>query len=170
MPSTLRINFIYMFPETKERFTAASESLGWPYRTLAQQVIQAFFKKHRDFYVEAALKDAEARGMDESDYYQTLRDRSDDDLARYVRGRPGFGVAPLDPVEPIPTGGEFKQKYNTITLSNYNYVLLRVAKVIDADNSSLTQVVSRMVKYHFDHYWVPNYEPQIELDQRCKFR
>jgi predicted DNA-binding protein len=170
MPSTLRINFIYMQPETKERFTAASENLGWPYRTLAQQVIQAFFKKHRDFYVEAALKDAAARGMDEGDYYRVLRDVGEDSLVRYVSGKPGFGPAPLDPVEPIPTGEDFKQKYNTITLSSYNYVLLRVAKIADADGSSLTQVISRMVKYHFDTYWASNYEPQILLDHACKFR
>lgn len=150
-----------------ERFTAASESLGWPYRSLAQQVIHAFFAKHRDFYANAAIKDAAARRMTEEDYYRVLRDKSEEDLGRYVSGRPGFGPAPLDPIEPIPTGEAFKQKYNTITLSNYNYALLRVSRIVDT--APLTQVVSRLVKYHFDNYWDTNYLPQINRDQACKF-
>ncbi|MDB9529611.1 hypothetical protein PN498_26710 [Oscillatoria sp. CS-180] len=151
-----------------ERFNSASEHVGWPYRTLVQQVIHAFFGKHRAFYIEAAIKDAEARGMQESDYYRILRDESEDELNRYISGRPGFGPAPLDPIEPISTSSEFKQKYNTITLSNYNYVLLRVARIVDT--GPLTQVVSRIVDYHFSNYWESNYLFQIERDQACKFK
>lgn len=168
MPQTLRINFIYMKPQTMRRFNEASEHVGWPYRTLAQQVIHAFLAKHRDFYTKAALKDAEARGMNESSYYQVLRDTSEDDLGRYISGRPGFGPAPLDPIDPIPTDSEFRQKYNTITISNYNYVLLKVARIVDT--GPLTQVVSRIVEHHFDTYWESNYFIQIDRDQRCVFK
>lgn len=168
MPNTIRINFIYMEPETRERFTAASETLGWAYRSLAQQVIHGFFAKHKGFYTEAALKDADARGMSESDYYQVLRDKSEDDLSRYVSGRPGFGPAPLDPIAPISTGPEYRQKYNTITLSSFNFCLLKVCRIVDT--APLTQVVSRIVHYHFDTYWETNYLPQIKADQACKFK
>ncbi|MBD2261120.1 hypothetical protein [Pseudanabaena sp. FACHB-2040] len=159
-----------MTPITMERFNAASESLGWAYRSLAQQVIHGFFAKHKDFYIEAALKDAAARGMPEEDYYKVLRDGSEDDLARYVAGRPGFGPAPLDPVEPVPTGPEFRQKYNTISLSSYNYCLLKVCRIVDT--GPLTQVVSRIVRYHFEDsgYWEKNYLPQIAADKACRFR
>lgn len=168
MSRDLRINYIYLEPVTAERFDLASESLGWAYKSLAQQCIHAFFKVNREFYVNAALTDAEARGMTEVGYYMALRDGSEDDLDRYQAGRPGFGATPLDEVLDVATGVENRRRYNVITISNFNFVLLRVARIVDT--GSMTQLVSRIIKQHFERYWEPNYKAQIDLDQACKFK
>jgi hypothetical protein len=168
MSRELRINYIYLDAVTFERFSLASDVVGWAYKSLVQQCLHAFLKAHRDYYVEAALTDANARGMASEDYYQTLRDGSEDDLARYLDGRPAFGATPLDDVPDIATGDENRRRYNIITLSNYNFVLLKVARIVDM--GSMTQLVSRIVSQHFALYWDKNYRVQIDCDLDCKFR
>jgi hypothetical protein len=168
MSRELRINYLYMEERTQERFETACEQMGWAYKALVQQCIHAFFKRNRDFYAEAAIKDCQARGMEESNYYRTLRDESEESLDRYVSGRPGFGSAPLDAVDPVATGDENRKRYGVITLSNYNSVLLKVCRVVD--NGPMIQVISRIVKGHFNDYWDAQYRPQIERDRDCKFK
>lgn len=167
MSQNLRVAYIYMESPTKERFETASDRIGWAYKSLAQQCIHAFFKKHQGFYVKAAKLDYTARGMDESDYYRTLRDGSEDDLKPYLSTRPDFGTAPLAAIPLVKTGEDTRQRYGVITLSDYNLVLLRVCQIVDM--GPMSQVISRIVKLHFDEYWETNYLPQIELDDLCKF-
>lgn len=164
----VRLNYIYMEPETRERFDLVCNELGWQYKQLVSQCIQAFFKVNRNFYIDAGLVDCRARGMLEEDYYRTLRDQDKSDLPAYLTERPDFGVTPLDEVTAIETEKEFLRKYDTLTLSGYNSVLLRVARIVDM--RPLSQLVSRIVKQHFERYWENIYAPQIELDKACKFK
>lgn len=168
MAQEIRLNCIYMDSETRSRFDLACEELGWASKGLVTQCIQAYFKVNKDYYIEAALSDAKARGMAETDYYRILRDASEDDLNPYIAGRPAFGGTPLDPVPAVSTGEDNRKRYNTLTLSSYNLVLLRVARIVDM--GPLVQVVSRIVKQHFDRYWESNYAPQIDLDKACTFK
>ena len=70
----LRINYIYMDVQTSERFKAVSDSLGWAYRSLAQQCIHGFLGKYREFYTAAAQDDYQARGMTGQEYYIALEE------------------------------------------------------------------------------------------------
>lgn len=146
----------------------ACDELGWNKSSIVKQCLHGFLRRDRDFYARAGLLDAEARDMSEEDYFKTLRDGSEDNLARYVAGRPGFGATPLDAIELIPANPEFKRAYNTIGLSAYNYVLLKVAKIVDG--GSMVQVISRMIVKHFDDNWKTAYQPQIDRDHNCKFQ
>ena len=117
------------------------------------------------FYSQAGIKDALARGIEVEEYYRTLRDQGELSLPSYVHGRPGFGVTPLDSIEePEQT---FQRRYNKITLSNYNYVLIQVARIVDT--GPMIGVASKILQHHFDTYWERNYLPQIDRDQRCSF-
>lgn len=167
MPREIRINYLYGTPITWERFDLACEELGWANKSLVQQCLQAFFKKNREFYVKAGYSDADARGLIASDYYRLLRDEPDEALPRYTKGRPGFGVTPLDEVDLVPTDKEGQRRYNVINLSRYNYVLFKVATIVDTGPT--VQLVSRIVQQHFDIYWDSNYWPQIERDRDCRF-
>lgn len=167
MARDIRMNYLYANQTTWERFDLACDQLGWANKSLVQQCIQAFFKRHRDFYAEAALKDADAREMQESDYYRTLRDGAEEDLPRYTKGRPGFGVTPLDPFPFVESDENIRRSYNVITLGNYNAVLLKVARIVDT--GPMIQLVSRILQQHFDTYWETIYEPQIKRDQTCTF-
>jgi hypothetical protein len=165
MSRKIRLNYIYATAETWERFDLACEQLGWANKSLVQQCVHAFFAKHQGFYAESALKDLAAREMDEHDYYRILRDESEAKLPKYVKGRPGFGVTPLDEVDSLDEG--IQRTYNVVTLSNYNSVLLKVARIVDT--GPMVQVVSRIVHHHFETYWETNYFPQIERDKKLIF-
>lgn len=146
----------------------ACTELGWSKAAIAKQCLHGFFRRDGDFYANAALIDAKARGMSEEDYFKILRDGSEEDLDRYIDGRPAFGAAPIDEIAPIPSLSENRRSYNTIGLSAYNYVLLKVARIVDG--GSMTQVISRMIVKHLDDHWEKSYFSQIERDRLCKFK
>jgi hypothetical protein len=64
----------------------------------------------------------------------------------------------------VDTAFKNKRRYGTIALGGFNFVLLRVAQLVDLGPQ--TQLISRIVKYHFDQYWETNYLPQIEFDEQ----
>lgn len=144
----------------------ACRELGWNKSTIVKQCLHGFFRRDGAFYANAGKLDAQSRGMSEEDYFRVLRDASEDDLARYISGRPGFGAAPIDAIAPISQEPEFKRPYNTIGLSAYNYVLLRIARIVDG--GSMVQVISRMVVKHLDDNWDTIYQPQIDKDNQCR--
>jgi hypothetical protein len=153
-----------MDPETMSRYDRACKLLHWSESGLVRQAIAAYFKVHLDYYVECSYRDLEAREMAVEDWYTTLRDKSIEELPRYKRGRPAFGATPLDTISPVDTGFKNKRRYGTISLGGFNFVLLRVAQLVDLGPQ--TQLISRIVKYHFDQYWETNYLPQIEFDEQ----
>jgi hypothetical protein len=164
----LRINYIFAEQQTWERLMLACDELGWNKSAIVKQCLHGFFRRDGEFYADAGIIDAQARGMSEEEYFKTLRDSSEEDLQRYINGRPGFGASPIDLILPINSSVENKRSYNTIGLSAYNYVLLKVARVVDG--GSMIQVVSRMIVKHLNDNWEKFYWPQIERDRLCKFK
>jgi len=164
----LRINYIFADDPTWEKLMLACEELGWNKSTIVKQCLHGFFRRDGEFYAEAGVLDAQSRGMREEEYFKTLRDKSEEDLVRYLEGRPGFGKSPIDEIEPISTESAYKRKYNTIGLSAYNYVLLKVARIVDG--GTMVQVVSRMIVKHLADNWETAYQIQIDRDHRCKFK
>lgn len=164
----LRINYIFADDPTWAKLMLACEELGWNKSTIVKQCLHGFFRRDGEFYAEAGILDAQSRGMKEEDYFKTLRDKSEEDLARYSEGRPGFGKSPIDEIPLISTESAYRRKYNTIGLSAYNYVLLKVARIVDG--GTMVQVVSRMVVKHLADNWEIAYQVQIDRDHRCKFK
>lgn len=146
----------------------ACEELGWNKSTIVKQCLHGFFERDGAFYAKAGILDAQSRGMAEEDYFRILRDGSEDDLARYVAGRPGFGASPIDAIAPVLQKANYKRTYNTIGLSAYNYVLLKVARIVDG--GTMVQVISRMLVKHLNDNWEPVYQIQIGRDRNCKFQ
>lgn len=164
----IRINYIFADDPTWEKLMLACDELGWNKSTIVKQCLHGFFHRDGEFYANAGILDAQYRGMSEEEYFKTLRDAREEDLPRYQQGRPGFGVSPIDAIDPIPTDPDYKRSYNTIGLSAYNYVLLKVARIVDG--GSMIQVISRMVVKHLNDNWETVYQPQIDRDHRCKFK
>jgi hypothetical protein len=163
----LRINYVFAVPEVWDKVELACTELGWSKASILKQMIHGFMYVDGSFYAEAGRKDAKARNMSEEDYFRALRDGNIEDLPRYVAGRPAFGKAPIDDIEPIESNDDNKHRYNVIGLSAYNYVLFRVAQIVDG--GSMVQVVSRMIVKHLADKWETNYLPQIERDKVCNF-
>jgi hypothetical protein len=168
MSRDLRINYVYMDELTYGRFATACEQLGWANKSLVQQCIHAFFKKHQGYYAEAGINDAAARGMEPSDYYDYLWGDREDDLPPYLGQRPDFGSSPISTTPPVAVSPGNKRQYNVITLGDYNCVLLKVAKIVELE--TWPGLISRILSYHFHLYWESNYQPQITLHESKCFK
>lgn len=166
----VRVNYLLCTQDTWDKIELACTELGWNKSEIVKQMLHGFFArdlKESQFYAKAGIADAEARGMTEAEYFRTLRDDKEPQLLPYVSGRPVFGQSPIDTIPPLPTDEDLRRKYNTIGLSAYNYVLLRVAQIVH--DSSFVQIVSRMLVKHLQDSWETSYRPQIERDQNCRF-
>lgn len=161
----LRINYIYMDVQTAERFKTVSDSLGWAYRSLAQQCIHGFLGKYREFYATAASEDCKARNLTEKEYYLALE--KGDELPKYKENKPVWINTPLSKVPAPPNTQANRYRYNTISLSDHNAVCLKVAQIVH--EVPLTVLISRIIKDHFERYWESNYLPQIEMYQQKTF-
>ncbi|MFK8185447.1 MAG: hypothetical protein AB8B99_18885 [Phormidesmis sp.] len=169
-----RLTWIYMDSETKERFQAASD-LGWAYKSLVQQCLGAFFTVHRNFYAIAAKADWEARGMEQTAYYDALQ--AGDKLPEYKGEKPDwsrlkkadgeFYQVPLSTVASPATDKENGQRYNSVTTSRANYASLMVAQIVHG--VPLTTLVSIIVKEHFAKYWDRTYQTQIKMHREKRF-
>ncbi|MEO0769462.1 MAG: hypothetical protein AAFY72_08505, partial [Cyanobacteria bacterium J06649_4] len=146
MARDIRINYLYASEATWQRFDLTCDYFGWANKSFVQQCIQDFFDSHRAYYVEAALKEIDARQVEETTYYQVLRDASEDALPRYQKGRPGFGITPLDDFPFVEAEQTIKRRYNVITLGNDSAVLLKVARIVDT--GPMVQLVSRILEQH----------------------
>lgn len=163
----IRINYILATDENWHRITLACEELGWNKSAIVKQMIHGFCRRDGEFYARSGIMDAGARGMTEEEYFNCLRDGSEEDLLPYTADRPLFGQSPIDAVPPLPTEDSLKRRYNTIGLSAYNFVLLKVARIVHHD--SFVQIVSRMIVKHLSDNWEVVYQPQIDRDRKSKF-
>jgi hypothetical protein len=163
----VRINYILATDENWERIALACEELGWSKSAIVKQMIHGFLRRDGEFYARAGLMDAEARGMAEAEYFDCLRDGADDSLRQYNGSRPLFGQSPIDAIPLLPTDEKLKRTYNTVGLSAYNYVLLKVARIVH--NDSFVQIISRMIVKHLADNWAAVYQPQIDRDRQSKF-
>lgn len=164
----LRINYVLLSDRDWDNLMKACEELGYDKSSILKNALQGYFKRYRDFYVEAGIKDARARGISSSEHFVTLRDLSIDDLPQYQESFPLFGQTPIDEVPPMPVEEKFRRKYNTIDLSRFNYVLLRVGYIVHRD--SYPQMIGRMVSQHLRDNWETAYLPQIERDSQNDYR
>jgi len=163
----VRLNYILATSENWQRITLACDELGWNKSAIVKQMLHGFFRRDGKFYAEAGIMDAAARGLTEEEYFNCLRDEGEEALRPYTGDRPLFGQSPIDATPPLPTDDSLKRKYNVIGLSAYNFVLLKVAKIVHRD--SFVQVVSRMIVKHLNDNWEAVYQPQIDRDRTSKF-
>lgn len=168
MQRELRINYILATDSDWERINLACSELGWNKSTILKQFIHGFFRRYRDYYADAGILDAEHRGISQEQHFTILRDQGEKDLPRYRLGRPGFGVSPIDSIDPLPEDTNLRRHYNTISLSSYYFVLLRVARIVDG--GAMSQLVSRIVVSHLTDNWADAYQTQIDRDQVCRYR
>lgn len=168
MLRSLRITYVLADDATWDKLMLACDELGWTKKLIVKQALHGFCRRDGEFYAQAGIKDAQARGMTEQDYFRTLRDGVPGDLRPYDADPPKFGVSPLMTVLPLPTDLDYRRNYSSIELSAYNYVLVRVACIVE--RTSLVQVVSRMIVKHLEDNWAIAYQSQIDRDRECRFR
>ncbi|MEM9906906.1 MAG: hypothetical protein AAF921_17950 [Cyanobacteria bacterium P01_D01_bin.44] len=167
MSQQIRLSYIHVEDEVWNKFELACDRLGWQSKNLLQQIVHSFFARHRDYYCRAAIADAKAREMTEQPYYETLKGGSEEDLNRYIGQRPNFGPSPLATVPDPIANKETRRRYNLLTLGDFNYVLLKVAMIVE--RASIVELTSRITLWHFNEYWEKLYLPQIQHDEQRRF-
>lgn len=160
----LRISHILLEDGDWQKLETACDELGYDKSGIVKNIIQGFFKQHRDFYVNAGILDAKARGITSSQHFVILRDESEEDLPNYVESLPILDDMPLRTVPPLPLKADLKRKFNLINMPSFNYVLLRVAHIIHRD--SYPQLLGKIARSHLAQHWEATYLPQIERNTK----
>ena len=147
--------------------------LGYSPRTIAKNALQGFFARNREYYSNAALMDAESRGMDAREHYLALREGRElkpilepaNHLASPIAWVPNLMIV------------KNKRRYGSVEISNFNYTLLQVAVLLDG--GTIPSVISKCVYAHLGELysiepnnprssgWARSYYPQIKLNEDC---
>lgn len=168
MLQTLRISHILVEDGDWDRLLLACKELGYDKSGIVKNVLQAFFRKQRDFYLEYALHDATARGISSSDHFVILRDKTEDELPRYKEAPRTPTPTPLDAIPPLPLEDAYRRPMNMLKIPTYNFVLLRNAHMLHKD--SYPQLVGKIIRSHLLEHWETTYLPQIEREQKHDYR
>jgi hypothetical protein len=163
----LRVGHVYIDNQTWDRLVLLCDEFGWHKKTILRRCIHGFFQRHDTFYADAAILDAQFRQVSEAAYFEILRDKAPTDLPPYPEaGLLRAGASPLRDYPLIPATKEFRRPYNDITLSAYNYVLFRVALMVEQVPQN--QLIGKMILKHFDDDWLV-YEARMAKDRAGKF-
>lgn len=169
----VKLSAIYLPDRQWQMLELSWVHLGYSPRTIAKNALQGFFAANRQYYVDAALRDATSRGISQQEHYRILRDGGS--LPRIIEP----ADHPASPIAWVPdlVSSENKRRYNTIELSAFNYTLLQFAVVLDG--GSLPSVVSKCIYAHLGESfelqpednsrvgaWARSYYPQISLNEQ----
>jgi hypothetical protein len=173
----VKVSAIYLPNRQWQMLELSWVHLGYSPRTIAKNALQGFFAANKQYYVNAALRDAQSREISQQEHYRILRDGQS--LPRIIQA----ADHPASPIAWVPdlVSNENKRRYNTIELSAFNYTLLQVAVVLDG--GSLPSVVSKCIYAHLGEAfepnpsdnlkvgaWAKNYYPQITLNEKALYR
>lgn len=173
----VKVSAIYLPNRQWQMLELSWVHLGYSPRTIAKNALQGFFAVNKQYYVNAALRDAQSREISQQEHYRILRDGQS--LPRIIKA----ADHPASPIAWVPdlVSNENKRRYNTIELSAFNYTLLQVAVVLDG--GSLPSVVSKCIYAHLGEAfepnpsdnlkvgaWAKNYYPQITLNEKALYR
>lgn len=169
----VKLSAIYLPDRQWEMLQLAWIHLGYSPRSIAKNALQGFFAVSKQYYVEAALRDAQSREISQHEHYRIMQEGGQ--LPRVVKS----ADHPATPIAWVPdlVSSENKRRYNSIELSAFNYTLLQVATLLDG--GSVPSVISKCIYAHLgESYslnsegglrvgaWAKTYYPQIFLNQK----
>ena len=165
----LEVSLKYLYADDAywEKYELACKHLMWLRTTLVSQLINSFIALHWEYYAECAELDAKARELSVQDFFDECCN-FEAELTPYIKERPTFKPSPLDSIIDFESSSAYRRRVRTIRIGRANGALLRMVSVVD--RASLTVVVSRVLRWHFDRYWEKLYVPQIRAAEAKSFR
>jgi hypothetical protein len=160
MAERFTLTYYYVSPQDALRIEAFKSCVGDSEKTLVTQYVRGWLSRNRDYYLDLARLDAQARGLSFRDWGEIITTQGIETLASYQKELKDIPPSPLRDVVLSPDA--IRKPINYITLGLQNLALLRVATHYDRDNA--IGFVSRIVKEHLDRNWDKLYAPQIEAD------
>mgnify|MGYP001792915614 CR=1 FL=1 len=158
------VSYIYAIPDTWEKYIKACEELGWNKKTLLTQLLHSYGSVHLSYYQKAAEIDALARGFKghQGEHYSLLRDWGE--LPRYTETQPAFERSPLVDIHEVSANAEYRRRIGSVNCSGRNSAILNLTTIVERSN--LPQTLSRIMLWHFDHYWNRGYVLQLRSDEQ----
>lgn len=162
------IAYYYVSPEDLECIKAFLALSGDSEKSLITQFVRGWLSKNRDYYLDLASRDSEARQIPFSQWAETVYNEGFDALPNYKQS---IGEIPPNPLRDVvlPVNVERRQ-ISYITLGVQNYCLFLFA--INFDREGAVRFVSRVVKEHLQRNWEKLYAPQVAAEnfQNWDFR
>jgi hypothetical protein len=115
------ISAIYLPDKQWQMLELAWIHLGYSSRSIAKNALQGFFAREKQYYIEAALRDANSRGISQQEHYKILRDGGKLPRINNPANHPASPIAWV-PDLVIPAN---KRRYSSIEMSAFNYTLLQ---------------------------------------------
>ncbi|MEA5554400.1 transposase [Anabaena cylindrica UHCC 0172] len=161
MAQQYAITYYYVTPEDDEKMTTFGDVSGDSLKTLVTQYIRGWIGRNRDYYLDLAKRDAQARELSSEQWVEIM-------LNQGVEGLPDYQhpiEVPDSPLKNIvlPTSGLLKHQLNYILLTEQNLALLRIGIFYDRD--SAIGFVSRIIREQLQRNWEKLYLPQVEANQ-----
>jgi len=160
MSRRLTIPYYYVTPGDLEKLHSFKTVSGDKETTLVTQFVRGWISRNRDYYLNLARMDAEAREVSFSEWGQIVVEKGGIEELPPPRREIVVPPSPLrDIVLPENTG---QQKLNYIFLGNQNVALVKVGVYYERVN--LINFVSRIVREHMERNWEKLYLPQVEAE------
>lgn len=160
MAEKFTLTYYYISPQDLKRIEDFKNCSGDSEKTLITQYVRGWLSKNRDYYLDLAQRDAEARGISFRQWGETTVLKGVEALPPYQKEIPEIPPNPLGHISLTPDA--IRKGINYILLGKQNIALLRVAVLYDRDNS--IGFVSRIIKEHLSRNWEKLYFPQVEAE------
>jgi hypothetical protein len=157
------LGYYYVSPDDDEKMITFGEVSGDSLNTLVTQYIRGWIGRKRDYYLNLAKMDAQARVLTSEQWVDIMLSEGSKGLPPYETPIIRVEGNPLRDVALLPVDEMVKRQLNYIVLAEQNICLLRVAVLYDGD--SLVRYVSRIIKEHLQRNWETLYLPQVQANQ-----
>lgn len=160
MAEKFTLTYYYISPQDLKRIEEFKNCAGDSEKTLITQYVRGWLSKNRDYYLDLARMDAEARGISFRHWGETVVSEGVEALPPYQKEIQEIPPNPLGTIALTPDA--IRKGINYILLGKQNIALLRVGILYDRDNS--IGFVSRIIKEHLSRNWEKLYLPQVEAE------
>lgn len=160
MPERFSLSYYYISPQDFKRIEAFKRCSGDSEKILVTQYVRGWLGKNRDYYLNLARMDAQARGLSFREWGETVVSKGTEGLSGYKKD---IGDIPPNPLRDITlTPDAIRRGINYIELGKQNLALLRTGSLYIGDNA--IGFVSRIIKEHLARNWEKLYLPQVEAE------
>jgi hypothetical protein len=166
MAQQFAVTYYYVTPEDDEKMTTFGEVSGDSLKNLVTQYVRGWIGRNRDYYLDLAKRDADARELSSEQWVDIMLDQGIEGLPAYKHPI----EVPENPLKNIvlPSSSDLvKRQVNYILLTEQNLALLRIGIFYDRD--SAVGFISRIIREQLQRNWEKLYLPQVEASKSKKW-
>lgn len=165
MAQQFAVTYYYVTLEDDQKMTTFGEVSGDSMKTLVTQYVRGWIGRNRDYYLDLAKRDADARELSSEQWVDIMLDQGIEGLPDY-KHQIEVPPSPLKDIV-LPSADLIKHQVNYILLTEQNLALLRIGIFYDRD--SAVSFISRIIREQLQRNWEKLYLPQVEASKSKKW-